>query len=179
MGPGVKLHLKVLTIGLLLMSGCVNEPKTSAPEHDLRPGDDTIVNMNRQAVKDENQEIEDFIERHHWKMETSPTGLKYCVFTTGSGKRPRRGELVTIRYALCLLNGDVVCPPGMKKDFSLRHSKVESGLEEGIMMMRKGDRARFIIPSHLAFGLLGDMNKIPPRATLVYDLELKNISEPK
>jgi len=37
--------------------------------------------------------------------------------------------------------------------------------------MRVGDRAKFIIPSHLAFGLIGDQKKIRHKATLVYDLE--------
>jgi FKBP-type peptidyl-prolyl cis-trans isomerase len=49
---------------------------------------------------------------------------------------------------------------------------VESGLEEVILFLKKGDRAKIIIPSHLAFGLVGDGNKIPAMATLVYDLEL-------
>jgi len=38
--------------------------------------------------------------------------------------------------------------------------------------MRQGDRAKLIVPSHLAFGLLGDLKKIPAGATLVYDIEI-------
>ncbi len=91
---------------------------------------------------------------------------------------PRKGKLVTISYSVSLLTGERIILPGTEKDFALGYSKVESGLEEGILMMRQGDHARFIIPSHLAFGLLGDMNKIPPRASLVYELELKKISNP-
>jgi FKBP-type peptidyl-prolyl cis-trans isomerase len=41
--------------------------------------------------------------------------------------------------------------------------------------MNVGDRAKFIVPSHLAFGLLGDQKMIPPQATLVYDVELINL----
>ena len=48
-------------------------------------------------------------------------------------------------------------------------------LEEGILLLKEGDRAKFIIPSHLAFGLLGDMKKIPAKAVLVYDIELIKI----
>jgi FKBP-type peptidyl-prolyl cis-trans isomerase len=43
------------------------------------------------------------------------------------------------------------------------------------MLMKEGEKAIFIIPSHLAFGLLGDENKIPKRATLVYDVELVQV----
>jgi FKBP-type peptidyl-prolyl cis-trans isomerase len=38
--------------------------------------------------------------------------------------------------------------------------------------MRKGEKALFILPPHLAHGLIGDMNKIPPLTTVVYDIEL-------
>jgi FKBP-type peptidyl-prolyl cis-trans isomerase len=58
------------------------------------------------------------------------------------------------------------------KEFVIGRGGVESGLEEGILLMRQGDRAKFIIPSHLGFGLLGDQDKVPPKSTLIYDLEL-------
>jgi FKBP-type peptidyl-prolyl cis-trans isomerase FkpA len=49
---------------------------------------------------------------------------------------------------------------------------VESGLHEGILYMNEGSKALLVIPSHLAHGLVGDMNKIPPKSTIVYDIEL-------
>jgi FKBP-type peptidyl-prolyl cis-trans isomerase len=38
--------------------------------------------------------------------------------------------------------------------------------------MRKGEKAKFILPSHLAHGLVGDLQKIPPLSILVLDVEL-------
>jgi FKBP-type peptidyl-prolyl cis-trans isomerase FkpA len=32
-----------------------------------------------------------------------------------------------------------------------------------------------ILPSHLAHGLLGDDNKIPPKASVIYELELLSL----
>ena len=43
----------------------------------------------------------------------------------------------------------------------IREKWRNSGLEEGLLLMKVGDKAKFIIPSHLAFGLLGDENRIP------------------
>jgi FKBP-type peptidyl-prolyl cis-trans isomerase len=54
---------------------------------------------------------------------------------------------------------------------------VESGLEEGILLLQEGDKARFIMPPHLAHGLIGDRDKIPARATIIYDLELVSLSD--
>jgi FKBP-type peptidyl-prolyl cis-trans isomerase len=45
------------------------------------------------------------------------------------------------------------------------------------MLMRTGSRAKLIVPSHLAFGLLGDLKKIPEQAVLVYDIELVEVKE--
>jgi FKBP-type peptidyl-prolyl cis-trans isomerase len=44
-------------------------------------------------------------------------------------------------------------------------------------MLREGDKARFILPPHIAHGLLGDENRIPPRSVIVYEVELLNISD--
>ncbi len=55
------------------------------------------------------------------------------------------------------------------------HGGVESGIEEGILLLHKGDKARFILPPFRAHGLLGDRQKIPPRSIIVYELELKDL----
>jgi FKBP-type peptidyl-prolyl cis-trans isomerase len=49
---------------------------------------------------------------------------------------------------------------------------IESGLHEALQLMRIGDKMRFILPSHLAHGLIGDQTKIPPRASVIYEIEL-------
>ena len=56
----------------------------------------------------------------------------------------------------------------------------DGGPPEALSMLRKGNKARFILPSHLAYGFSGNGNDIPPRATLLYDLEvLEVLVEPK
>lgn len=54
---------------------------------------------------------------------------------------------------------------------------MEAGLEEGILMLRTGDKARFILPPHLAYGLFGDEEKILPRSTIVYEVKVIEISD--
>jgi FKBP-type peptidyl-prolyl cis-trans isomerase len=48
-------------------------------------------------------------------------------------------------------------------------------LHEGIQLLHVGDKAIFILPSHLAHGLLGDEDKIPPHSAVIYDIELLGI----
>ena len=69
--------------------------------------------------------------------------------------------------------------PHKNFSFEIGKSRVVNGLEEGVLLMKKGGRAKLIVPSHLAFGLLGDPGKIPARAVLVYDVELCDIRHVK
>jgi FKBP-type peptidyl-prolyl cis-trans isomerase len=59
--------------------------------------------------------------------------------------------------------------------FQIGHGGVETGLEEAILLMKVGDRAKLVIPSHLAHGFFGDDERIPPRATLIYDIKIVNL----
>jgi len=52
---------------------------------------------------------------------------------------------------------------------------VESGLEEGILLLRVGDKATFIMPPHLAHGLQGDGDRIPARSIIMYDVLLLKV----
>ena len=61
--------------------------------------------------------------------------------------------------------------------FKVGFGGVESGLEEGVLLLRTGDKARFIMPPHLAHGLIGDGDCIPMRAIIIYDVELVRVSE--
>jgi FKBP-type peptidyl-prolyl cis-trans isomerase FkpA len=99
------------------------------------------------------------------------------IYFHGSGAKVTRGKKVTIGFTVKLINGDLVYSSATDglKEFEAGHGGVESGLEEGILLLRVGDKAKFIVPSHLAFGLLGDQRKIPQQATLIYDVELLNL----
>jgi FKBP-type peptidyl-prolyl cis-trans isomerase FkpA len=159
---------------LILLSSCGNDPKSTQSTRNISMMDDSLLNYNKAVVKTEDQEIEDLIQRYGWKMGKSPTGLRYMIYKQGSGERAAKGKKAMIRYEVRLINGNLCYSSAEKgpKEFIIGHGEVEIGTEEGILLMRVGDRAKFIVPSHLAFGLLGDQDKIPPKSTLIYDIEL-------
>jgi len=137
----------------------------------------SLVKVNKTLSAKEDRDIDDYIQRHEWTMLKTGTGLRYQIYKKGSGPQPKDNDKVVISFVVNLING-VECynskNDGLKL-FELGKAEVESGLEEGIKLMHTGDKAKLIIPSHLAFGLLGDENKIPKRATLIYDVELIEI----
>jgi FKBP-type peptidyl-prolyl cis-trans isomerase len=61
--------------------------------------------------------------------------------------------------------------------FEVGKGGIENGLEEAILQLHLGDQAVIILPSHLAFGLLGDQKKIPQRATVIYEIDFIKLSK--
>ncbi len=135
------------------------------------------MKFNRLLVEDEKQAIEDFILRYRWRMDTTPTGLRYMIYREGKGRQPVANSKLSIHYSVSLLNGDRVYAthPDLPFVFEPGRRDVISGLEEGVLLLREGGRAKIVVPSHLAFGLLGDLDRIPSGATLVYDVELLSV----
>jgi FKBP-type peptidyl-prolyl cis-trans isomerase FkpA len=140
---------------------------------------ETLLRVNKQLVENEDETIEDFISRYKWKMNKTGTGFRYWIYKNGGGKKAENNKVAKFNYTVKLLTGDVIYSSMISgpKEFLIGRGGVESGIEEGILFLRVGDKAKFIIPSHLAFGLQGDQNKIPAKASLVYDIELIEIND--
>lgn len=138
---------------------------------------ENLIKTNQHLVKSEEQNIQDFIQRYHYQMTETGSGLYYEIYEKGNGPAAVKGNIAQLNYSIRLLNGDLIYQSAEEgiKEFLIGKGGVESGIEEGILLLHVGDRARFIIPSHLAFGLLGDREKIPEKATIIYDIELINL----
>lgn len=167
------------TVVMALLGSCSQSPEPLHTDHELKMLDDTIINYNQQVVQSENQEIEDFARRYRWQMKISSTGLRSMIYKNGQGKQAGKEKMATIQYTVKKLNGDIIerTDPDHPLIFELGKQQVPNGLEEGVLLMRTGDHAKLIVPSHLAFGLLGDLDKIYHRTTLVYDVHLMDVKE--
>ncbi len=157
-----------------LFLACNDAPQNTVSTGNFVITADTVMNYHHGASRAEDQQIEDFINRYGWKMTKTPTGLRYLIYQKGPGQKAVKDKVAVCRYSLKLLNGQEIYRSEKEglKEFRIGHGGVENGLEEGILLLKVGDKAKFIVPSHLAFGLLGDQDRIPSGATLVYDIEL-------
>lgn len=138
-----------------------------------------LIKKNKKLVKEDEEIIRSFIKRKNWNMKSTGTGLFYEVYKKTSGIKADSGKLATINYKISLLDG-TLCYSSVTsgpKTFKITQGGVESGLEEGILFMKEGEKARFIMAPHLAYGLIGDGNKIPARSIIIYDVELIRIGE--
>ncbi|MGL4597378.1 MAG: FKBP-type peptidyl-prolyl cis-trans isomerase, partial [Bacteroidia bacterium] len=138
---------------------------------------DVSLAMNEWDKTRQNDEINQYIKNRGWEMQMTGSGLRWMVLKKGAGDMAKSGNQVRVNYKITLMDG-TVCYASEKdgpKVFLVNEDDVESGLHEAIQLMRKGDQMRFVLPSHLAHGLMGDEDKIPPRASVIYEIELLDI----
>lgn len=136
---------------------------------------EVLIDANKVAAEQEALQIDGYVTRRKLDVITTGTGLRYQIYYKGTGKKAETGMTAVVSYEVSLIDGKVVysSKDGSLDEFVIGSDRVESGLHEGICYMNVGDKAKIIIPSHLAHGLVGDYKKIPIRSTVIYDIELK------
>ena len=111
-------------------------------------------------------------------FDKTDSGLYYKIIQKGEGVKPTAGQTVSVHYKGMLPEGstfDSSYDRGKPIDFPVGMGHVIAGWDEGIMLLNKGDKARFVIPSDLGYGAQGAGGVIPPNATLIFDVELMDI----
>jgi len=171
-------HRLVVILLVLLQVSCSHKPsRERSPVISEKEKDEMLLRVNKYLVQKDIELIEAYAARRGWDMKVTETGLYYDIFETTDGKKAEYGQEVKIFYEISLLDGSVCYSSDEDgpKEFRIGRSQEISGLEQGISLMREGEKARFIIPPHLAYGLLGDELKIPARSILVSLVELEEI----
>ena len=108
-------------------------------------------------------------------FDKTESGLRYQIIQEGNGAKAEKGQTVSVHYKGQLPDGTVFDSSYKRNqpiDFALGVGQVIPGWDEGIGLLKVGDKARFVIPSDLAYGSAGAGGVIPPDATLVFDVEL-------
>lgn len=107
---------------------------------------------------------------------TTPSGLKYVVTKEGEGDAtPAKGSTITAHYTGTLLDGTKFDSSVDRNEpfvTAIGVGQVIAGWDEAFLAMKKGEKRTLIIPSDLAYGDNGYPGVIPPKATLVFDVEL-------
>lgn len=176
--PAIHKIQYFLYILLITLFSCSDDRKNH-PEEKKANLKESLIRINKYLIEKDAEAIESYVKRRNWNMTVTETGLWYMIYKKGSGKKAEKEKIATLYYKVNLLDGTLCYSSDSlnPKRFKIGQGGVESGLEEGILFLRQGDKARFIIPPHLAHGLLGDEDKIPPRSIIIYDIELLHISD--
>jgi FKBP-type peptidyl-prolyl cis-trans isomerase len=167
-----------VTIAICLGS-CSGEQQHNAPLPPPEPTHEQIesglVKSHQMYIQQEQDEINQYIRQHNYTMRGDSTGMHYMISGPTKGEMPGMGDIVTVSYTISLLDGTVQYDSrkdGEPRQFRVGQDAVETGIHRAVELMHVGDKGKFILPSYLAQGLVGDKDKIPPGAVVVYDMEL-------
>lgn len=110
---------------------------------------------------------------------TTASGLQYEVLKRGTGTvSPKATDNVKVHYHGTLTDGTVFdssVDRGEPITFGL--NQVIPGWTEGVQLMHVGDKFKFVIPAELAYGESSPTPAIPPGSTLVFEVELLEITQ--
>ncbi|MDH3698141.1 MAG: peptidylprolyl isomerase [Flavobacteriaceae bacterium] len=112
-------------------------------------------------------------------FEKTASGLYYKILKQGDGNKPNKGDQVSVHYEGSLVNGQVFDSSYQRNqpiDFQIGVGQVIPGWDEGISLLKVGDKAKLVIPSELGYGSSGAGGVIPPDAILIFDVELVAVS---
>jgi len=134
--------------------------------------------FNERIAKKQKEEAEKHaaLIKEKWPNATkTSSGLLYVITKEGEGPTPKKGQKVKAHYTGTLLSGkkfDSSRDRGKPFEFPVGMGKVIRGWDEAFLDMKKGEKRTLIIPHFLAYGERGRPPTIPPKATLVFDVEL-------
>jgi len=111
-------------------------------------------------------------------VKTTDSGLQYKVIKAGEGQAPGPRDVVKVHYEGTLIDGSVFDSSkqrGQPIEFSV--DGVIAGWTEALQMMTPGAQWKLFIPPDLAYGENGTSGPIGPNETLIFDVELLEVSK--
>lgn len=143
----------------------------------------------------EKTSLNKYITDHKLVVKTTPSGLKYVITHASVKPKPLKGDTVFVNYTGHTLDGKVfdssiqtvaqqagLQQPGRTYEplkFAVGAGSVIKGWDEGLLLMNEGAKAKFLIPSELAYGSEGAGQDIQPFSSLVFDVELVKVKRIK
>ena len=129
----------------------------------------------QQAQEKEKEILSNYTDKEGFTITKS--GLRYKLTKKTKGNKPKKGQSVSVHYTGKFVDGRVFDSSIEKQpiEIPIGMERVIKGWDEGIMLLRKGEKATFVIPSKLGYGERGAGNVIPPYSVLIFDVSLEDI----
>ncbi len=162
---------------ILLVTACKPPVQELKDDPVQDPVKEQFIKANQYMQRRHQDHIAAFVERVGWKAETTPAGLWIVRLQKGEGQPIAENSRVTYTYESTLLDGTPCYSADEKnpKVITMGKGGVETGVEQGLKLLRKGSEAIFLIPPHLAHGNFGDRDKIPGNSVLIYHVKVLQV----
>jgi FKBP-type peptidyl-prolyl cis-trans isomerase FkpA len=119
------------------------------------------------------KEIKDYIAKKGWKADSLASGLFYIIEEPGTGNNPTVNSTVTVKYKGYTLDDKIFDQTTGTNTATFLLADLIDGWKQGIPLLKKGGKGKFLLPSRLGYYRTGS-GSIPPYAPIVFDIELVN-----
>ncbi len=170
---------QMLLCCLLLVSGAAACRKTrpqlpsNKPVHTTGPQLD-LTEVNREMARREDSLITAYVRTHAPEMQKMPGGYWYKVERSAKGARVKTNDMCSVRYRLYSLAGQPL-DEATDKELVVGKKQVITGLDYALPSMQVGEEGLFIFPSHLAYGMKGYGQQVPPYTPVMYRVEVLGV----
>jgi FKBP-type peptidyl-prolyl cis-trans isomerase len=172
--------LKFCVLGLLLlMASCTTGQNNGGQTAQEKAEEQSLIDANREFLKKERAQIERFIKANGFVMKQTGSGLYYMFLTepTDTNQQVKDGDRVQYDFKISLLDGTYVngSAESGQRTLTLGKQQAEIGLHEVFLLSFTDCPMLIILPSHLAHGISQNEDDVPPRATLIYEINPRKI----
>lgn len=177
-----KLFIYSFLIGLTL-TGCADRQEARSPVS--RSSGSFLkksIEISKELIANE-EAIFDSIMKENPETQylTSQKGYWYTYLEKSENEEylPQAGDLVYFDSEITSVEGDTIYAPGELKtrEYMIDKEEIIIGLRDGIKRMKKGEKVQFLFPSHVAYGYLGDKNRIGRNVPIIYNVTLLDIKK--
>jgi FKBP-type peptidyl-prolyl cis-trans isomerase len=165
---------------VLILASCTSTDKTQKIDS-KEWSNGHSVSYHKEVNEREQLSISLYLEQHpelKKLIKTSDTGLRYAIIKSNEkGDYGKPGQTASLILNVSLLDGTPCyqTEEAYYDECPIDRNDRESGLNEVLKLMRAGETAKLILPNHLAHGMIGDLESIPPLAILLVTVELKEL----
>lgn len=179
----MKTYISITTIGLFaLLTSCKQQEPRQPISYSSGEFIKESVERNKQMVSSEESEILKLIKKdsaHKYYNSTQGFWYKYVVANTQDTLKPGFGDIVTLDFDIKDLDGNVIytSEETQPKIYAVDKQEIMPGIRHALKIMKKNETIVALFPSTIAYGYLGDKNKIGANQPLLVTLTLKDFKK--
>lgn len=133
---------------------------------------ENMISANRYITKAEETQIDQLVQRNGWNARKLNNGVRVWEYQAGTGEKISYETRVSLHYTLSAISMNVIYKD-VDKEIIVGKNEVVPGLDTGLMELRRGSKAKIIVPAYAGYGVAGDGDKVPQNAILIFDVEIK------
>jgi FKBP-type peptidyl-prolyl cis-trans isomerase len=176
----MRSKISCLLAGMALLAAQCGAPREQAPQVAVvSPDKQRLQSINKYMSEKEQDILQSYIARQQLDMQQSSTGYFYQLVEAGRGAPVANKDVVVLHGSILLIDGTPCYTYSERRPLRVAVGSFAdiNILNTALLGLRQGSRVRFVFPAHMAFGLLGDGDKIPPQSPLVCSFELAAVEQ--